>query len=88
MDTATKGSEDQLTKVAENMSYYPMAQIKLIGYASTTEADPHDLARRRVAFVTARLGNRYNIGSDRMESSIDVSDGGRSMVEIKMRGSN
>ena len=87
-DRAVRDSEKQLAKVAENMNYYPMAQIKLIGYANPAEPGPNELARRRVDFVISRLKNRYNVAGNRMESSIAVSDERDGMVEIKMQGNN
>ncbi|HOW90155.1 MAG TPA: hypothetical protein PL037_07715, partial [Elusimicrobiales bacterium] len=86
--TVTEDGEKRLGKIAETLSYYPMAQIKLIGYAHSGEGDPQTLARRRVDLVSARLSDKYNIGSDRMESSVQVTGDRKNMVEIKMRGNN
>jgi outer membrane protein OmpA-like peptidoglycan-associated protein len=83
----TENSEKKLAQVAETMNYYPMAQVKLIGYAYSGEANPQTMAQSRVDYVATRLSGKYNIGSDRMESSAQISESPKGMVvEIKMLG--
>gem|GEM_PF-757250 len=82
----TPNSEKKLAQVAETMNYYPMAQIKLIGYAYSGEAEPETAAKNRVDFVASRLSGKYRIESGRMETSTQISDSPKSMVEIKMLG--
>ncbi len=83
----TQNSEKKLAQVADTMNYYPMAQVKLIGYAYSGEANPQAMAQDRVDYVATRLSGKYNIGSDRMESSTQISKSPKSMiVEIKMQG--
>jgi outer membrane protein OmpA-like peptidoglycan-associated protein len=82
----TPSSEKRLAQVAETLNYYPMAQVKLIGYAYSGEANPESMAQNRVDSVATRLNGKYNIGTDRMDTSTQISDAPKSMVEIKMLG--
>jgi len=82
----TPNSEKKLTQVAETMNYYPMAKIKLIGYAYSGEANSETMAQNRVNYVATRLNSKYAIEKDRMDVSTQISDTPKSIVEIKMLG--
>ena len=55
----TPNSEKKLAQVAETMGYYPMAKIKLIGYAYSGEANSDTMAQNRVNYVSTRLASKY-----------------------------
>ncbi len=82
----TANSEKKLAQVAETMGYYPMAKIKLIGYAYSGEANSETMAQNRVNYVSMRLSSKYKIEKDRMDISTQISDAPKSIVEIKMLG--
>jgi len=82
----TPNSEKKLAQVAETMNYYPMAKIKLIGYAYSGEANSETMAQNRVNYVATRLTSKYSIEKDRMDISTQISDAPKSIVEIKMLG--
>jgi len=82
----TPNSEKKLAQVAETMNYYPMAKIRLIGYAYSGEANSEAMAQNRVNYVAARFTKKYMIGKDRMDISTQISDTPKSIVEIKMLG--
>jgi len=82
----TSNSEKKLAQVAETMGYYPMAKIKLIGYAYSGEANSETMAQNRVNYVSMRLASKYKIEKDRMDISTQISDTPKSIVEIKMLG--
>ena len=82
----TPNSEKKLAQVAETMGYYPMAKIKLIGYAYSGEANSDTMAQNRVNYVATRLTSKYKIEKDRMDISTQISDTPKSIVEIKMMG--
>jgi len=82
----TPNSEKKLAQVAETMNYYPMAKIRLIGYAYSGEANSEAMAQNRVNYVVARFTKKYMIGKDRMDISTQISDTPKSIVEIKMLG--
>ena len=82
----TPNSEKKLAQVAETMNYYPMAKIKLIGYAYSGEANSGTMAQNRVNYVATRLTSKYSIETDRMDISTQISDAPKSIVEIKMLG--
>lgn len=82
----TPNSEKKLAQVAETMGYYPMAKVRLIGYAYSGEANSETMARSRVDYVSTRLAGKYRIEEDRMDVSTQISDTPKSIVEIKMLG--
>ena len=82
----TPNSEKKLAQVAETMGYYPMAKVKLIGYAYSGEANSEAMAQNRVNYVSTRLVSKYKIEKDRMDTSTMISDTPKSIVEIKMLG--
>lgn len=82
----TPNSEKKLAQVAETMNYYPMAKIKLIGYAYSGEANSETMAQNRVNYVATRLTSKYSIEKDRMDISTQISEAPKSIVEIKMLG--
>ena len=82
----TPNSEKKLAQVAETMGYYPMAKVKLIGYAYSGEANSETMAQNRVNYVSTRLAGKYKIEKDRMDISTQISDTPKSIVEIKMLG--
>ncbi|MFA6433903.1 MAG: hypothetical protein WCW52_04340 [Elusimicrobiales bacterium] len=82
----TPNSEKKLAQVAETMGYYPMAKVRLIGYAYSGEANSETMAQNRVNYVVTRLAGKYKIEKDRMDISTQISDAPKSIVEIKMLG--
>ncbi|MBI5744590.1 MAG: OmpA family protein [Elusimicrobia bacterium] len=82
----TASSEKRLAQVAETLSYYPMANIALIGYAYSGEANADTMAESRVNYVATRLAEKYKIDRARMEVSSTVSEVPKSIVEIKLTG--
>ncbi|HCC48021.1 MAG TPA: hypothetical protein DEQ38_07915 [Elusimicrobia bacterium] len=82
----TAGSEKRLAQVAETMGYYPMANIQLIGYAYSGEANADAVAENRVNTVAARLESKYKIDRERMEMSSKVTEATKAVVEIKLAG--
>ena len=84
--TITANSEKKLAQVAETLGYYPMANISLIGYAYSGEANADAMAENRVNYVAARLADKYKIDRSRMDVQSKVSESPKSIVEIKMSG--
>lgn len=84
--TITANSEKKLAQVAETLGYYPMANISLIGYAYSGEANADAMAENRVNYVAARLTDKYKIDKARMDIQSKVSETPKSIVEIKMTG--
>ncbi len=84
--TITANSEKKLAQVAETLGYYPMANISLIGYAYSGEANADAMAENRVNYVAARLADKYKIDRARMDVQSKVSETPKSIVEIKMSG--
>lgn len=82
--TLTSGSEKRLAQVAETMGYYPMANIKLIGYAYSGEPNAEAVAESRVNLVAARLSEKYKIDRSRMDLQSKVTEATKRAVEIKM----
>lgn len=82
----TANSEKRLAQVAETLSYYPMANIALIGYAYSGEASADSMAESRANYVANRLAEKYRIDKARMEVSSSVSEVPKSIVEIKLTG--
>ena len=82
----TPNSEKKLAQVAETMGYYPIAKVKLIGYAYSGEPNSEAMAQNRVNYVSTRLAGKYKIEKDRMDISTQLSDTPKSIVEIKMLG--
>ena len=85
-NTLTSGSEKRLAQVAETMGYYPMANIRLIGYAYSGEPNADAVAENRVNLVAARLTEKYKIDRSRMDLQSKVTEATKSVVEIKMTG--
>lgn len=82
----TAASGKRLAQVAETMGYYPMANIRLIGYAYSGEANAEAVAETRVNKIASILSEKYNIDQSRMELSSKVSEATKPMVEIKLAG--
>ena len=82
----TANSEKKLAQVAETLGYYPMANISLIGYAYSGEANADAMAENRVNYVAARLADKYKIDRARMDVQSKVAETPKSIVEIKMSG--
>lgn len=82
----TANSEKKLAQVAETLGYYPMANISLIGYAYSGEANADAMAENRVNYVAARLADKYKVDRSRMDVQSKVSETPKSIVEIKMSG--
>lgn len=82
----TAASGKRLAQVAETMGYYPMANIRLIGYAYSGEPNAEAVAETRVNKIAAMLSEKYNIDQSRMELSSKVSEATKPMVEIKLAG--
>jgi len=85
-NSLTSGSEKRLAQVAETMGYYPMANIKLIGYAYSGEPNADTVAETRVNLVATRLTEKYKIIRTRMDLQTKVTEATTSVVEIKMTG--
>ena len=68
------------------MGYYPMANIRLIGYAYSGEPNADAVAENRVNLVAARLTEKYKIDRSRMDLQSKVTEATKSVVEIKMTG--
>ncbi|OGS13627.1 MAG: hypothetical protein A2285_05990 [Elusimicrobia bacterium RIFOXYA12_FULL_57_11] len=84
--TITANSEKKLAQVAETLSYYPMANIALTGYAYSGEANAENMAENRVNYVASRLTEKYKIAKARMDVKFLVSETPKSTVEIQMTG--
>ncbi|MCM2267442.1 MAG: OmpA family protein [Elusimicrobiales bacterium] len=82
----TANSEKRLAQVAETLSYYPMANISLTGYAYSGEANADTMAESRANYVATRLAEKYKIDRARMEVNSTVSEVPKSIVEIKLTG--
>jgi outer membrane protein OmpA-like peptidoglycan-associated protein len=82
----TAASGKRLAQVAETMGYYPMAKIRLIGYAYSGEANAEAVAETRVNKIASILSQKYSIDQSRMELSSKVSEATKPMVEIKLAG--
>lgn len=82
----TAASGKRLAQVAETMGYYPMANIRLIGYAYSGEANAEAVAETRVNKIASILSEKYSIDQSRMELSSKVSEATKPMVEIKLAG--
>ena len=82
----TANSEKRLAQVAETLSYYPMANIALTGYAYSGEANADTMAESRANYVATRLAEKYKIDRARMEVNSTVSEVPKSIVEIKLTG--
>jgi outer membrane protein OmpA-like peptidoglycan-associated protein len=82
----TANSEKRLAQVAETLSYYPMANIALTGYAYSGEANADTMAESRANYVATRLAEKYKIDRARMEVNSLVSEVPKSIVEIKLTG--
>ena len=82
----TPNSEKKLDQVAETMGYYPMAKIKLIGYAYSGETNSEIMAQNRVNYVFTRLAGKYKVEQERMDIYTQISDTPKSIVEITMMG--
>ncbi|MBU2573402.1 MAG: hypothetical protein KKH28_04925 [Elusimicrobia bacterium] len=87
-DTAivTSNSEKKLSQVAETMNYYPMAKVKLIGYAYSGEANSQTMAENRVNYVANTLAAKYKIEKERIDITTQIAASPKSIVEIKMIG--
>ncbi|MBI4802695.1 MAG: hypothetical protein HY796_09260 [Elusimicrobia bacterium] len=82
----TPNSEKKLSQVAETMNYYPMAKVKLTGYAYSGEANSQTMAENRVNYVANRLAVKYKIEKERIDTATQIVDSPKSIVEIKMVG--
>ncbi len=82
----TANSEKRLAQVAETLSYYPMANISLTGYAYSGEANADTMAESRANYVANRLAEKYRIDKARMDVNSTVSEVPKSIVEIKLTG--
>jgi len=82
----TAASGKRLAQVAETMGYYPMANIRLIGYAYSGEPNAEAVAETRVNKIASILSEKYSIDQSRMELSSRVSEATKPMVEIKLAG--
>jgi outer membrane protein OmpA-like peptidoglycan-associated protein len=84
--TLTANSEKRLAQVAETLSYYPMSNISLTGYAYSGEPSADTMAEDRANYVATRLAEKYKIDKSRMEVKSAVSETPKSIVEIKLTG--
>ncbi|MBI4655418.1 MAG: OmpA family protein [Elusimicrobia bacterium] len=82
----TPNSERKLSQVADNMNLYPMAKVKLTGYAYSGEPNSETVAQNRANFVAGVLSNKYGITKQRIEIHTRISETPKSIVEIKMLG--
>lgn len=85
-DIVTVNSEKKLSQVADTMNYYPMAKVKLIGYAYSGESNSQAMAEKRVNYVANRLSTKYKIEKARIDVTTQIADTPKSIVEIKMVG--
>ena len=85
-NSLTSASEKRLAQVAETMGYYPMARIRLTGYAYSGEPNADAVADNRVNKVASRLSEKYSIDRSRMELNSKVTESTKPMVEIKLAG--
>ncbi len=85
-NSLTSASEKRLAQVAETMGYYPMARIRLTGYAYSGEPNADAVADNRVNKVASRLSEKYSIDKSRMELNSKVTESTKPMVEIKLAG--
>ena len=73
-------------QVADTMNYYPLARLKLIGYAYSGEPNSEAVAQNRADFVVSQLSTKYGISKSRMDVSSRIAEVPKSIVEIKMLG--
>lgn len=78
----TQDGERRLAQVAETMTYYPMENLNLVGYAGSGESDPELLARNRAKLVSQLLVDKYNIDPRRVHVESKVVGMDRPEVEI------
>jgi outer membrane protein OmpA-like peptidoglycan-associated protein len=84
--SVTPNSEKKMVQVAETMKLYPMAKLKLIGYAYSGEPDYQTTAEDRVNMVASLLVNRYSVSRDRIQVQTKISEKPITFVEIRMIG--
>lgn len=82
----TSNSEKRLMQVADTMNYYPLARLRLTGYAYSGEPNSEAVAQNRADFVLSQLSIKYGISKSRMDVSSRIAEVPKSIVEIKMLG--
>ena len=78
----TKEAERKLEQVAETMVYYPMENLKIVGYAESSETDATGLAERRAQMVASLLINKYQIEPKKIQVTSTVVETPTHKVEI------
>lgn len=80
--TMTQEGGRRLSQVAETMTYYPLENLNLVGYAGAAETDPEALAEDRAKLVSSLLVNKHNVDSRRIQLQSKVVEMERHEVEI------
>jgi outer membrane protein OmpA-like peptidoglycan-associated protein len=78
----TREAERQLEQVAQTMVYYPMENLKIVGYAESAETDSAGLAERRAQMVASLLINKYQIEPKKIQVTSTVVETPTHKVEI------
>ena len=75
-------AERKLAQVHETLVYYPMEDLKIVGYAESSETDAAGLAERRAKMVAGLLVNKYQVEPKKIQVTSEVSTAGLHKVEI------
>ena len=78
----TPEGEQTLSQAANAMGVYPLAKLDLVGYASTNESDPDNLARSRAQTVANVLTRKFSVDAKRIQIQSKVAAGTPPQVEI------
>jgi outer membrane protein OmpA-like peptidoglycan-associated protein len=76
----TPDGESILGRVADTMRYYPLDNIKVIGYAYSGETGAEKLAQQRAELVEKVLVDQHGLKRDRIKTSSKV--GGREVFKV------
>lgn len=78
----TREAERTLETVAETMVYYPMENLKIVGYSQSAEKDAAGLAERRAQMVASLLINKYQIDPKKIQITSSVVETAKHAVVI------
>ncbi|MBI3553312.1 MAG: OmpA family protein [Elusimicrobia bacterium] len=65
-------AEKKLAQVHETLVYYPMENLKIVGYAQSSETDAAGLADRRAQMVASLLINKYQVEPKKIQVTSTV----------------
>lgn len=80
----TPEGEKRLARIAETMSYYPLENLRITGYAQPSEPQAEQLAQRRAQMVAGLLINKYQIEPKkiRVTSAVAAAQGPRVQADF------